>query len=103
MTWQRAILALVLAVFLFDTAWVIAQHGYLGFFEQAMANSATQLMMLDIVIALGLACIWMYLDARKRGSNAIPYIIVTLLIGSAGPLLYLVVRGTGEAEAHATA
>ena len=105
MKWQRIVPAVVLAVFLTDTALVVAEHGYLGFFELALANTATQLMALDLVIALSLACIWMGLDARKRGTTAIPHIIVTLLFGAAGPLLYLATRGlrtvTGEVAAEA--
>ncbi|MCP2067713.1 UNVERIFIED_ORG: hypothetical protein J2Y84_003039 [Pseudomonas reinekei] len=43
-----------------------------------------------------LQCIWMYRDARKRGLSAVavvPYLLITAVFVSVGPLLYLVVRG----------
>ena len=91
MTWQRIALVAVLAVFLTDTALVLAEHG-MGFFELAMANTATQLMSFDLTISLTLIAIWMAIDARKRGRSAIPYIVLMLLTGAAGPLVYLIVH-----------
>ncbi len=101
MNWKRIIPGIVLAVFLTDTALIVAEHGYLGFFELALANTATQLMAFDLVIALTLASVWMVVDARRRSRSAVPYLIVTLLFGAAGPLLYLTLRaevpaGKGE-------
>ncbi len=92
MRWKQIVLGLVLFDFAALTAYVIAQHGYLGFFELATANSATVLMGVDLLIALGLVALWMWRDARERGTSAIPYLLVTALFGSAGPLLYMIVR-----------
>ena len=92
MSWKQILLGLVLIDFLAFTGWVVAEHGYLGFFELAMANTATMLMMVDLVIALSLFAVWMWNDARVRGARALPYLIVTALFGAAGPLLYLLVR-----------
>ena len=72
MNWKRIIPGVVLAVFLTDTALIIGEHGYLGFFELGLANTATQLMAFDLVIALTLASIWMAIDARRRGRSAVP-------------------------------
>jgi hypothetical protein len=46
----RILVAVVLTVFLAETAYVVAQMGYVGCFEAANANPATRLMMLDLVI-----------------------------------------------------
>jgi hypothetical protein len=53
----------------------------------------------DLLIALALVSIWMYLDARKRGKSAIPFILMALVFGSLGPLTYLFLRlGDPRAE-----
>lgn len=108
MSWKQILLGLVLIDFVALTAWVLVHHGYLGFFELALANSATRLMALDLVIALSLVAVWMWNDARERGVSALPYLIVTAIFGAAGPLLYLIGRerrgsseaGHAPAEAH---
>jgi hypothetical protein len=88
----RILVAVVLAAFLAETAYVVAQMGYVGFFEAANANPATRLMMLDLVITLSLIAVWMVLDARRAGRTALPYLLVTAGFGAAGPLLYLLRR-----------
>ncbi len=92
MTWKRVALSLVLILFAEMTYVVVAEHGYQGFFDLALANSATALLFFDLVICLTLMAIWMVADARARGRNPWPYLIVALFFGAAGPLLYLIVR-----------
>ena len=96
----RILVAVVLAAFLAETAYVVVQMGYVGFFEAANANPATRLMMLDLVIVLSMAAVWMVLDARRAGRNALPYLLVTAGFGAAGPLLYLL-RRPSDATAQA--
>ncbi|MCE9523364.1 MAG: DUF2834 domain-containing protein [Alphaproteobacteria bacterium] len=43
----------------------------------------------DLVILAVLSCVWMVKDARQRGANAWPFVAITLVAGSFGPLLYL--------------
>jgi hypothetical protein len=53
----------------------------------------------DLFIELVLVSIWMYIDARKRGKSAIPFILMALVFGSLGPLTYLFLRlGDSRAE-----
>ena len=92
MTNQRILLSIVLAGFLALTAVAIMEHGYAGFFELAVANSATRLLSVDLSITLTLITVWMYFDARERGANFLPYVALTLTFGAAGPLLYLILR-----------
>ena len=92
MNWKQAILAAELLLFVMLTVIAIRDHGYMGFFDLALANSATTLLFFDLVICLTLIAVWMVPDAKRRGHNAWPYLIIALFFGAAGPLLYLIVR-----------
>ncbi len=94
-------LSLVLAAFLTLTAIAVLEHGYLGFFALALANTATQLLALDLVICLSLVAVWMVMDARKRQTSVVPYLAVTLAFGAASPLLYLLRRPAETSESSA--
>lgn len=85
-------LAAVLTGFSTFTVYAVYQHGYIGIFEQGLANSATIQVFLDLAIALSLVLLWLWQDAREQGISPLPYIILTLTLGSIGPLLYLVRR-----------
>ena len=86
----------VLVAFLIFSVYVVYHYGYIGLFEQALANAATIQVFLDLTIALSLVTIWMWFDARERGVSAVPYILLTLTLGSIGPLVYLVRRFAKE-------
>ncbi len=93
----RIILGLVLLDFLALTAWAVADHGYLSFFEAMMANAATITAGVDLVIALSLITVWMWRDAQASGRNVLPYVGLTALLGCVGPLAYLVLRRPARA------
>jgi hypothetical protein len=88
----QILLGLVLAVFSFETAWAVSQLGYVGFFEQLLSSFAGGLVLFDLVIALSLVMVWMWRDAAQRGATVWPYLVLTLALGSVGPLSYLIVR-----------
>jgi hypothetical protein len=87
---------IALAVVLFDfaalTAYAVAEYGIGGLFELALANAVTVMLFADLAIALSLVIAWMWQDARQRGVSPIPYLVLTLMFGSVGPLLYLIRR-----------
>lgn len=85
-------LEVVLVGFVAFTVYVVYQHGYIGIFEQGLANAAAIQIFLDLTIALGLVLLWMWQDARNQGISPLPYVILTLTLGSIGPLLYLIRR-----------
>lgn len=95
MSWKQIGLGLVLADFAAFTGWVVWQHGYTSFFTEAAASAVSAQVLLDLGIALSMVSVWMIGDARERGLSAVPYLLLTLTLGSIGPLLYLV-RRVGE-------
>lgn len=66
--------------------------GYLGIFEPHFQSWGGAQVFADLVIVCLLACIWMVNDARTSGIPAWPFIVLTLFLGSFGPLAYLLVR-----------
>ena len=85
-------LSLVLLDFAGLSAYAVYRYGYVGVFEQLLANVATATLFVDAVIALSLITLWMWGDARERGLSLLPYLLLTLTFGSVGPLLYLIRR-----------
>jgi hypothetical protein len=89
---KKIFLGIVLADFTALTGYAVYLHGYAGFFELITANLATVTVFVDLCIALSLVAVWMWRDARDRGLSAVPYLLLTLALGSIGPLLYLIRR-----------
>jgi hypothetical protein len=87
-----ALLVPVLIAFAGATAFAIERHGYLAFVTEALANEATQLLFVDLALSLLLVAAGLIRDARGRGARYVPYLILAVLFGSVGPLLYLLVH-----------
>lgn len=98
MTIRKLLLWFVLIDFSAYTAWVLYVDGYIGLIQRALANPSTIQVALDLVIACTLIIMWMIADARKRGANALPFVLLTLCLGSIGPLCYLLRREYSLAE-----
>ena len=96
-----ALLAVILA-FSVLSAEALMETGYLGIFEMHMQSFAGMQVLTDLVIVCLLACIWMVADARTSGVPAWPFVVMTLFLGSFGPLFYLVAREL-KSPARATA
>lgn len=89
MSAKRVLLGLVLLDFLGLTVWAVWRGGWQGTLT-TLSTPIGALVAVDLALALGMALMWMWRDARRRGVNPVPYAVMTLLTGSAGPLLYLV-------------
>jgi len=87
---MRPLLITVTAAFSAFTFWVLAQTGLVGFYEQLLSNTAGWQVFADIAIALVLVLVWMWRDAADNARRFWPYALLTLTLGSIGPLLYLV-------------
>ncbi len=86
---QRSLLTIVLALFSALTAVALWQHGYWGLFEPHFKTFGAGQVLADLVIAVSLAMLWMWHDAKATGRNAWPWLALSLVAGSFGPLLYL--------------
>lgn len=89
---KQILLSLITFDFLALTGYAIYQHGYLGIFALAAENSATILLTVDLLLALVMVVAWMWVDANRHGLRVWPYLLISAVFGSAGPLLYLIRR-----------
>ena len=86
---KRIVLSVVLIAFLALTAAAVWQQGYLGIFTSQFETLGGIQVLVDLVIAAGLFLVWMWQDAKAAGRNPWPWLLLTLIVGSIGPLIYL--------------
>lgn len=91
---QRTLLIITILLFGALTVAALWQHGYWGIIAPHFQSFGGGQVFADLVIALTLAMVWMWRDAKATGRNPWPWILVTLAAGSFGPLLYLLTRKT---------
>ena len=88
----RPVIILTLLAFGLLSALALRNHGPWGIIEPHFQTFGAGQVFADLVIALSLAMVWMWHDARARGISPWPWIVLTLASGSFGPLLYLLFR-----------
>lgn len=93
---RRKLAIALLIPFTLLTVYALLRVGYTGIFEHVVAGPAGWQLFADLVVALVLILVWLTTDARRTGRNPWPWIVVTLLLGSFGPLLYLAVGHRGS-------
>lgn len=98
---RLAVLLVVTAAFGALTAKALVDVGVWGIFEPHFTTWGGAQVFADLVILALLSCFWMAADARRRGTSALPFVLLTLAIGSFGPLLYLIVREVRSPGAEA--
>ena len=97
----KTVLVRVLIPFSALNAAALWQVGYMGLFTQQLANYGLQQILADLVIAVFLCMYWMWHDAKKSRRNPWPWMLLSLLAGSFGPLLYLITRKAETNSAQA--
>jgi hypothetical protein len=94
---NKPLLILVLIAFSAFTAAAVWQDGIAGIFASVVHSYGSMQIFADLVIALSLVMAWMWRDAQNSGRNIWPWIVITLVAGSFGPLLYFI---TGKKSAR---
>lgn len=98
---KSQILALcILVPFSALSVYAVMQVGYFGIFEYHIHSPAGWQVFTDLVIALVLVLSWLIHHARTNGRNPVPWVVLTLLLGSFGPLLYLLFFGISNKVAQ---
>ncbi|MHA6575800.1 DUF2834 domain-containing protein [Pseudomonas yamanorum] len=78
---------------------LIADQSLMAFGLELISRPDTAQVVIDLYLMAVLAGVWMYRDARARGkslASVLPYLLVTAVFVSIGPLLYIVVNGFRE-------
>ena len=86
---QRVLLIITLLAFGALSTVAMWQHGYWGILAPHFQSFGAGQVLADLVIALTLVMLWMWQDAKASGRNVWPWLLFTLVAGSFGPLLYL--------------
>jgi hypothetical protein len=92
-------LIVVVAAFGVLSTLALMDVGYFGILKPHFQSWGEGQVLADLVILAVLACVWMVRDAKLRGVSAWPFVVITLVAGSFGPLLYLVAREWRKAAA----
>jgi hypothetical protein len=94
---QRTLLTVILVLFGALSAIALWQHGYWGILEPHFKSFGAGQVLADLVIAVSLAMVWMWHNAKATGRNVWPWLALSLVAGSFGPLLYLLTARTKTA------
>ncbi len=89
---QRGVLMVTLAAFTALSGIALWQHGYWGIVAPLLQSSAGLQVLGDLTIALVLVLQWIRRDAKTNGRSVWPWVVLTLALGSFGPLIYLLTR-----------
>ena len=89
---QRTLITITLLLFGALTVMAMQEVGYIGIFMSPLQSLAGMQIFIDLVIALSLVMVWLWRDAQATGRNAWPWLLATLMLGSFGPLLYLLTK-----------
>ena len=89
MTPTRILAIALLLPFAALTLYAVSQVGYIGVVDYQLRSPAGWQVFADLVVAIVLIAVWMIRDARRTGRTVWPYLLLSLALGSFGPLMYL--------------
>lgn len=88
----RLLIGLLLIALSLVTVPALWRDGYFGIVAVGLQSFAGAQVFTDLIVMLVLILVWLWHDARKVGRSPWPWIVVTLVLGGFGPLLYLLTR-----------
>lgn len=99
----RTIALILLVIFSVYTIYTmaIAEQSLLSFGYQLISAPDTAQVVFDLYIMAFLAIVWIYKDSKRRSKPSwyfLPFMVLTLIFVSIGPLLYLVLRPESEGD-----
>ena len=86
---RRSLAILILIPFCVLSIYAVWQVGYVGIFDYHRHSPSGWQVITDLVIACVLVLTWLIPEAQRTGRSPWPYVVITLFLGSIGPLLYL--------------
>ena len=89
---KKILLWIVAIDFAALSTYAVVQQGYMAFYENVFGSPIGVQLGTDLLIALALALIWMFHDAREWGISFWPFLALTAVLGSLGPIAYLIRR-----------
>jgi len=97
----RIVALILLVVFTAYTAYTMvrAEESLLAFAQRLVSSPDTAQVVFDLYIMAFLAILWMFSAAKRAGKSVlylIPFVLLTLVFVSIGPLLYIVLNGVSH-------
>jgi hypothetical protein len=89
---QRIIPLIAFIAFAVWTTFLTHDYNYMSFFEPVLSSRPGIQVLTDLSIAMIMILVWIFYDAQKSQRRFWPYLIITIVFGSFGPLLYLILR-----------
>ena len=90
---RQFVAPLVLVPFVAFSLWVVADVGYFGLLQQAVSTNVGQQVSIDLVLACTMVLVFVHRDAKQRGVAFWPWVLLTVALGSIGPLAYFAYTG----------
>jgi hypothetical protein len=95
---QKFLAIILIIPFFLLSLYAVWQLGYLGIFEYHQHSPAGWQVFTDLVVACILLLSYLFIDARRNGRNPWPFVVITLFLGSFGPLLYILTGRTDNGD-----
>lgn len=94
---RRTLAILILIPFSILSLYAVMKVVYIGIFDYHRHSPAGWQVFTDLVIACILLLALIVPEAQRRGINPWPFVLLTVVLGSFGPLAYFVYAGSDKA------